>query len=191
MAKPTPAEILAALKSTPEGRALLDALTYLSRQSLSPAENVDSAQRVQKQVNQNVIDLYQRILGGKSGAEDINQWMNNMVAANVTGLRELASELIERDEPLPAPLTRLLLNPPPPPAAKPGPKRVHMAVRDAAIVRAVNWIVQEHKFKPTRNRAARDKPGAAESGCSIVSSALAFLGVYGTEDAVEKIWQRR
>lgn len=58
--------------------------------------------------------------------------------------------------------------------------------RDLFIAKAVYGVTQMG-YRPTRNRATKDKEGAP-SACSIVATALADLGVPMGEAAVEKIW---
>ena len=49
-------------------------------------------------------------------------------------------------------------------------------------------LLVEQGFRPTRNVASRG--GETESACSIVRAALERIGVYLSEDAIEKIWQK-
>jgi hypothetical protein len=67
--------------------------------------------------------------------------------------------------------------------------------RDAVIVgRLIPPLL--NRFHATRNKASRNKEGAAESACSIVSKALARMGKSGydginiTEERIEDIWDR-
>lgn len=60
--------------------------------------------------------------------------------------------------------------------------------RDIQIVIAVHAVCRECNLKPTRNAAKHGKQ-EAPSGCSIVSLALARMGMTLSEDAVELIWK--
>jgi hypothetical protein len=71
-------------------------------------------------------------------------------------------------------------------------------VRNEMIVSAVENLQQEFDIKPTRGwerkpTGERDEERAHGSGCSIVASVLAEGGLSPplTEQAVEKLWQRR
>lgn len=59
--------------------------------------------------------------------------------------------------------------------------------RDIQICFAVQRIA-EQGFRPTRNVASRG--GETQSACSIVRAALERMGIYLSEDAIEKIWQK-
>jgi hypothetical protein len=61
--------------------------------------------------------------------------------------------------------------------------------RNVSIVGAV-YRLQLLGFRPTRNRATRDKE-AGESGCSIIAQALERMGFTMDESAVEKVWEQR
>lgn len=50
--------------------------------------------------------------------------------------------------------------------------------------------LQEHGFSPTRNRALHGKADVAESGCSILSKALARMGKNVPERTLESIWEK-
>jgi hypothetical protein len=62
-------------------------------------------------------------------------------------------------------------------------------VRDTVIVgRLIPPLLE--RFNATRNKASRNKDGAAESACSIVQKALAQIRHNMTEKRVEDIWAR-
>lgn len=54
----------------------------------------------------------------------------------------------------------------------------------------VIYILQEHGFNPTRNRASHGETDAPESGCSILSKALAGMGEHIPERTLEGIWEK-
>ncbi|MDV4163105.1 hypothetical protein R1538_18445 [Rhizobium leguminosarum] len=60
--------------------------------------------------------------------------------------------------------------------------------RDFQFCMAVSML-QEHGFSPTRNRTLHGDPDATESGCSILSKALAGMGTHITERTLERIWE--
>jgi hypothetical protein len=62
--------------------------------------------------------------------------------------------------------------------------------RDLEIALAVYVVSKDFGFLPTRNYAAHDVDGAAESACSIVARALARNGIHMSEGAVAKIWEK-
>jgi hypothetical protein len=61
--------------------------------------------------------------------------------------------------------------------------------RDAVIVGRLILPLLD-RFKATRNKASRNKDGAAESACSITQKALAQIRHNVTEKRVEDIWGR-
>jgi hypothetical protein len=60
-------------------------------------------------------------------------------------------------------------------------------IRDKMIAYVIEGLQYQFELAPTRNREEK----AHESGCSIVAGVLAEGGLPLTEQAVEKIWQRR
>lgn len=67
------------------------------------------------------------------------------------------------------------------------PKRRGDLGRDIEICLVI-YRLQEYGFSPTRNR--EHGPNAPESGCSIVSKALAEMGIHLSERAIEKVWEK-
>ncbi|MER8369009.1 hypothetical protein [Mesorhizobium sp. M1378] len=70
-----------------------------------------------------------------------------------------------------------------------GPKPRGNRARNLQYCMAISML-QEHGFSPTRNRAAHGDAEATESGCSILSKALAGMGRRVSEQALEKIWEK-
>jgi hypothetical protein len=72
-----------------------------------------------------------------------------------------------------------------------GLRRTYAAGRDGHIAYAV-WDATCRGFSPTRNEATRRKEAlgepAAQSACSIVTKALARVGVHMSERSIEDIW---
>jgi hypothetical protein len=72
-----------------------------------------------------------------------------------------------------------------------GLRRTYAAGRDGHIAYAV-WDATCRGFPPTRNEATRRKEAlgepAAQSACSIVTKALARVGVHMGERSIEDIW---
>ncbi|MER9217823.1 hypothetical protein NKI48_02655 [Mesorhizobium sp. M0644] len=69
------------------------------------------------------------------------------------------------------------------------PKPRGNRARDLQYCMAISML-QEHGFSPTRNRAAHGDTDATESGCSILSKALASMDRRVSEQALEKIWEK-
>ena len=105
-------------------------------------------------------------------------------------LRYEALELIKRlpDEVMPPPLRDYICEVL---SKTRGLRRTYAADRDGHIAEAV-YVAARRGFRPTRNEATRDKekPGepAGQSACSIVTKALARVGVPMSERNVEDIW---
>jgi hypothetical protein len=59
--------------------------------------------------------------------------------------------------------------------------------RNQLIVKTIEVICQEYRFRPTRNPASRDK-NRRECGCSIVSTALDRLGIKLSEKTINQLW---
>jgi hypothetical protein len=186
-----------------EVRAFAFAHGYLAGQPLTAEQNKSEARRIQRWADRSLASLYQQILQRPAGAREVAEGMANLVARAKEdhSLRErqrlldLARELHERDEPLPAPLQQWIVEtlqrPPPASPHKRGPDPVHHHGRDAAIIRAVNWIVETYSLAPTRNPEHRAQRGYPESACSIVARALGAHRVNISESAVEAIWNKR
>jgi len=72
-----------------------------------------------------------------------------------------------------------------------GVRRTYAAGRDGLIAYAV-WDATMCGFRPTRNEATRRKEAlgepASQSACSIVTKALARVGVHMSERSIEDIW---
>jgi hypothetical protein len=72
-----------------------------------------------------------------------------------------------------------------------GLRRTYAAGRDGDIAYAV-WDATMRGFHPTRNEATRRKEAlgkpAGQSACSIVTKALARVGVHMSERSIEDIW---
>jgi hypothetical protein len=72
-----------------------------------------------------------------------------------------------------------------------GLRRTYAAGRDEHIAYAV-WDATMRGFPPTRNEVTRRKEAlrepAAQSACSIVTKALARVGVHMSERSIEDIW---
>jgi hypothetical protein len=72
-----------------------------------------------------------------------------------------------------------------------GLRRTYAAGRDGHIAYAV-WDATMRGFAPTRNEVTRRKEAlrepAAQSACSIVTKALARVGVHMSERSIEDIW---
>jgi hypothetical protein len=72
-----------------------------------------------------------------------------------------------------------------------GLRRTYAAGRDGHIAYAV-WDATMRGFPPTRNEVTRRKEAlrepAAQSACSIVTKALARVGVHMSERSIEDIW---
>lgn len=120
-----------------------------------------------------VTELVQRARGG--GREDHSV------------LCEITKDMLQRGQ-KPIPLLveyifEALENAQPP--SRPGASPYKYFSRNLEIMITVSLLVEEHGFKLTRNVATRDKPDATESACSIVSRALATLGIHMSEDAVK------
>jgi hypothetical protein len=79
--------------------------------------------------------------------------------------------------------------PTPRPSRKRGNDKFTHATRDITIANTITLVCRDFGLRPTRSRATRDKDGP-ESACSIVTKALSRLGIYMSEDAVEKIWRQ-
>ncbi|MGR9399317.1 hypothetical protein ACU8M5_06060 [Rhizobium leguminosarum] len=62
--------------------------------------------------------------------------------------------------------------------------------RDIQYGLVIHILQQDYGFKPTRNRATHGEIDAAESGCSILSKALARMGQNVPEQTLEKIWEK-
>lgn len=73
---------------------------------------------------------------------------------------------------------------------KRGRKTEKNCVRDAIIAGLVEELNYHFEINPTRNREKKEKK-ERESACSIVAGVLREGGLPVTEQAVEKIWQRR
>lgn len=61
--------------------------------------------------------------------------------------------------------------------------------RDIQYCMAIHRL-QEYGFNPTRNRVRHGKADTTESGCSILSKALAGMGEHVPEQRLEKIWEK-
>ena len=100
-------------------------------------------------------------------------------------LRVAAIMLLEDGRPLPTALSQYvadILR-----AALPRKHKLANRRRDEEICFCVKLLV-EQGFQPTRNVASRG--GEMKSACSIVRAALERIGVFLSEDAIEKIWQK-
>ncbi|TCU38767.1 hypothetical protein [Rhizobium azibense] len=62
--------------------------------------------------------------------------------------------------------------------------------RDIQYGLVIYILQQDYGFKPTRNRATHGETDATESGCSILSKALARMGQSVPEQTLEKIWEK-
>ncbi|MDR9813748.1 hypothetical protein [Rhizobium hidalgonense] len=97
----------------------------------------------------------------------------------------IAIWLLETGQPLPSSFSEFLISL----LRKRLPKLRGNRARDFQYCIAV-YMLQDHGFSPTRNRALHGDAGASESGCSILSKALAGMGTHVSERALEQIWEK-
>jgi hypothetical protein len=161
---------LKALEALPKAteHALLGTWVILGGLPLSDAANREKY-AVDKEDLQTKIWLLQMLLDRPNEFRELMNWMKNLLLRAEEDPSHVAKQLdflnyLDQVE-------------------KP-PARFY---RDRAIITAIGWLKDEHKIAPTRNRAQRDR----ESGCSIIAKALALRGVHLTDEAVEKIWEKR
>lgn len=160
---------------------------------MTPAGSVNHLKQVQQH---GVASLYTNLAGSMT-ASDLNEWIANTIrSAQEDGdddsIKELAAIMLSRGEILPAAMQEFVvgyLKGPMPVAKKAsrGPNPRSNAVRDIVIRRTVAWIAKRYDLKPTKNA----ETSTAESGCSIVTAALARVGIHMQEKTIEKIWDSR
>jgi len=118
--------------------------------------------------------------------------LDDLLKAAVAGDKEadeqvtaIAIWLLEAGQPLPSSFSEFLISL----LRKRLPKVRGNRARDFQYCIAVR-MMQDHGFSPTRNRALHGDPDASESGCSILSKALAGMGTHVSERALEQIWEK-
>jgi hypothetical protein len=129
----------------------------------------------------------------KRGKAEVDKFISQTMAwrGHCAGgpVRMLGALFIESGEPLPSVLRDWLVQDLRAP-------RLEYAVRgywtrDAFIRITVHMLVKQFGMNATRGKISRSKDRANECGCSIVARALGKVGFSLSEDAVEKIWNRR
>lgn len=183
---------------------------YFAREYITePDANADlkAAWRDNEHIARVAFTDYKRLktAGERMRWEKEQQWINSVPLGTFAidlFFPLLVAEFIEHREKLPESFNRWLVdslrqlperrstplvNPTSSSARLVGRRNQH---RDSQIGRAVLGVVMRYQIRPTRNRAARDRPNAPESACSIVAKALRTLGFNLTEEAVEAIWNR-
>ena len=106
--------------------------------------------------------------------------------------RAAAADLLERNEPLPRSLLDYVIDDLRRRGTKPSTLVTHRngrRRRDREIAAAIERLVVNSDFTPTRNRTRRFQRGT-ELACSFITKAINKMGVNISEDMVEKIWGR-
>jgi hypothetical protein len=102
-------------------------------------------------------------------------------------LRELAAEMLDCKEQLPAVLaayTIKLLHPSP---RLRGQKKATNLLQDITIATLIMVLIEQFGLKPTRSQIGRKQ---RPSACSVVADVMAEAGLHrGTEGAVQQIWR--
>ncbi len=118
--------------------------------------------------------------------------LDDLLKTAVAGNKEAGDQvtaiaiwLLETGQPLPSSFGEFLISL----LRKRLPKVRGNRARDFQYCMAL-YMLQDHGFSPTRNRALHGDPDASESGCSILSKALAGMGSHVPERTLERIWEQ-